>query len=252
MSDKGQLLQDQPTRTYISNAIPSWAELWVRPIPQTTVSLLRTTDDLFGPVMRDFERFWPVVPCESPVLRFVYCTAADELNDLMFRPSILEDATPLLGPADPDPRQPKDIDPFDASRLVEQLIKWLGITYEQLASVTGISRSAFFHWRKTGAQPRSGNVRQLTRAHSAVSLLVRRFGVEGARGWLHSDTARWDSLLHGDIEQTENYVRAALLGQVAPHSRTIVDEVTVNVASPSERPIRRAARGVKRGRPRDS
>jgi hypothetical protein len=41
-----------------------------------------------------------------------------------------------------------------AASYVSDLLRWMDCTYEDLASMTGISRGAFFYWRRTGAAHR--------------------------------------------------------------------------------------------------
>jgi hypothetical protein len=150
----------------------------------------------------------------------------------------------------PEPTEP------DAARLARQLIDWLGITYQQLAGVTGISRSAFFHWRNATVTPRGSKLRPLLRVHSLVSLLVKRFGVDGARRWLHSNGDSWNRLLDGDIDGVEHDVRLALLGKPDAslrRLRSIVEEVEIDVSGHAARPLRRSSRSATKGRlvPRD-
>jgi hypothetical protein len=104
-----------------------------------------------------------------------------------------------------------DLDPPGPVSLSRQLTSWLGITYDQLSSITGVSRAAFFYWRRPGATPRNDSIRQIERLYALISLLTKRFGVEGARSWLHSgEHPMWDQLLVGDLTTVEDAARAQL------------------------------------------
>lgn len=104
--------------------------------------------------------------------------------------------------------------------LPSQVCDWLGITYGQLATITGISRASFFNWREPGFSPRPNNVQRIQRLHATISLLVRRFGVRGARTWLHSgDTPVWDLLMTGDMVAAENEIRSRLFIQPASQNK---------------------------------
>jgi hypothetical protein len=135
-----------------------------------------------------------------------------------------------------------------------QLTTWLGITYDQLSDMTGVSRAAFFYWRRPGAAPRAENVRQVERLYALVSLLVKRFGVQGARSWLHSgEHPLWSQLLEGNLEAAERTARSQLFRQksVVSSGELPLDEVYLDLPSlpPEQRPgPRRGRRQPTRGR----
>lgn len=98
--------------------------------------------------------------------------------------------------------------------LARQLATWLGITYDQLADMTGVSRAAFFYWRRPGATPHPDNARQVERLYAVISLLVKRFGVQGARSWIHSTEGQlWENLLAGNLARVEEVARSQLFHQ---------------------------------------
>jgi hypothetical protein len=140
----------------------------------------------------------------------------------------------------------------DAVALTRQLTTWLGITYDQLSDITGVSRAAFFYWRRPGAAPRAENVRQVERLYAITSLLVKRFGVKGARSWLHSGQhPLWDQLLAGDLTAVESAVRAQLFRQTSTRgsNELPLDEVYLDLPSlPQAAEPRRARRQPTRGR----
>jgi hypothetical protein len=137
----------------------------------------------------------------------------------------------------------------DPAVLPGQICDWLDITYGQLAIITGVSRASFFNWRQPGASPRPNGIQRVQRLHAMVSLLVRRFGVHGARTWLHSgDQPRWNRLMAGDLAAVEDTIRSQLFIQPATnnrHNELPLDEGSLDLpaASPdSKRVPRRAGR----------
>lgn len=151
-------------------------------------------------------------------------------------------------PASPQRRQT-----VPAARYADDLIRWIGCTYDELATMTGISRGAFFYWRRTGATPRAASLRPLLRLHSLVGALVRRFEEEGARAWLGAgNPAPRDLLLRGDVERVEDAFRRSLMGQPDRHSRyarTVSDREVPLVVTTIESQPKRADRRPKRGSP---
>jgi hypothetical protein len=100
--------------------------------------------------------------------------------------------------------------------------------------------------------PRERNARQFLRVHSIASLLVKRFGVDGARKWLYSGVPEpWSLLLAGQIDRVESLARAKLFGQPGAHPsavQPVMEEIDLPVRSADERPLRRASRRPTRGR----
>jgi hypothetical protein len=124
------------------------------------------------------------------------------------------------------------VNPVDLSR---QLTEWLGVTYDQLSEITGISRAAFFYWRRPGASPRGSNVQRIERLYAPISLLVKRFGVRGTRSWLHSgEDPVWDRLLAGDLAAVDEAVRTKLFRRSTPfldRNEIPADEVSLDLPS---------------------
>jgi hypothetical protein len=143
----------------------------------------------------------------------------------------------------------------DAAAIPRQIVDWLGLTYDQLATITGISRATFFYWRRPGAQPRPDSVRGLQQLYASTSLLVRRFGASGARAWLHSGPApAWEYLIAGDFASLEDRVRSSLFAtslQARPLNRLLLDEASPVIPAAPRDPAHsphRSKRVPKRGR----
>jgi hypothetical protein len=137
----------------------------------------------------------------------------------------------------------------EPAALPGQICGWLDITYGQLATITGVSRASFFNWRKPEASPRPNGVQRVQRLHAMISLLVRRFGIPGARTWLHSgDQPSWDQLMAGDLAAVEDEIRSRLFIQPVArnrHNELPLDEVSLELPaadSDSRRIPRRAGR----------
>lgn len=135
---------------------------------------------------------------------------------------------------------------------VEDIVRWLSCTYEELASMTGISRSAIFYWRRTGVSPRQSNVRSLLRLHSLLAMLVRRFEVRGAQAWLNAgEPTPLTLLLDGNLAGVEEAFRRSLMlqsGRPERYARRVDEEqVVLEVKPGSNEPPRRAQRRPKRG-----
>jgi hypothetical protein len=250
MTSKGQLLQEPSSYTAIESLAPEWIKDWGRPTIHTDIVPTQAVFEYFAEVIRSFDRsFYRQGPI--PILRLAYCSAADELADRVQPYGAWRSYTPaeVVDTVDVKAEEPQ----APPSEMVNHLLDWLHVTYDELAEMTGVSRSALFYWRKTGASPRAGNVRQVLRLYSFVSLLVRRFGKEGARRWLHSDgQTAWDSLTRGDVEQAEDIARKQLFGlksHPSRGSRTLSEEADFSGGIGASAPMKRATRRPKRGRP---
>jgi len=143
----------------------------------------------------------------------------------------------------------------DAASIPGQITDWLGITYDQLASITGISRATFFYWRRPGIQPRPDNALRLQGLYSLTSLLVRRLGVHGARMWLRSGKSpAWNLLMSGDLAGLDARIRNAMFPDqavVASPNRILLGEVNPVLPSAPDDPEHsphRSRRQPKRGR----
>jgi hypothetical protein len=151
--------------------------------------------------------------------------------------------------------------PRPVSRAVsaaEDLIRWLDITYDELKRLTGISRSAFFYWKREGADPRPSTVRRLLRVHSIVGLAVRQFGVDGGRAWLASGApSAWELFTQGDVTAVERRAQGLFFrgAGLSPSGFGSIGRDTEELAlsgPKSTDPPRQAQRRPKRGRPSTS
>lgn len=191
----------------------------------------------------------------TAILQFF--SAADALS---YRRTWHESASAALMPATVELLQrafkSKDVEgSSDRATLPSQICDWLDITYGQLATITGVSRASFFNWRNPGANPRPNTLQRVQRLHALTSLLVKRFGVHGARKWLHSgDHPAWERLMAGDLSAVESDIRSRLFTQPAAqnkHNELQLDEVSLDLpaAGPgSTRVPRRAGRQPTRRR----
>lgn len=172
-----------------------------------------------------------------------------DADALSYRLRLDDLQTNIVGPLSLNYEQKTSADVFDPADLSRQLCDWLGITYDQLAAMTGVSRATFFNWRRPGSRPSPNSVQQVQRLHSLVSLLVKRYGVNGARTWLHTgEQPAWDFLLAGDLDSAEINMRQHLFRQrrsSVSYNELPLDEVKPDLpatATGSSRAPRRAAR----------
>jgi hypothetical protein len=127
----------------------------------------------------------------------------------------------------------------ETNAIPRQLADWLGLTYDQLSNITGVSRATFFYWRRPGITPRPESARRVQQLFAVTSLLVKRLGVRGARAWLQSGTPpAWDLLLAGDLAGLEREVRSSMFPYrplVAIPNSLPLDEVSLPLPpAPSE------------------
>jgi hypothetical protein len=201
---------------------------------------------------RASERFELVLSSDRNLSAFVYFSQADALTSPL-RLSELAYATVTATVRNAIDHEEEYAGP-NITALTKQLTTWLGATYDQLADMTGVSRAAFFYWRRPGATPRADNVRQVERLYAVVSLLIKRFGVQGARSWLYSgEPPRWDQLLAGNLTAVEGAARSQLFHQnaITSSNELPLDEVYLDLPSQphEQRPgLRRAKRKPTRGR----
>jgi DNA-binding transcriptional regulator YiaG len=129
---------------------------------------------------------------------------------------------------------------------VEDLRRWLGVTYEQVAAATNIGLRTVHHWKQSGAAPRPRTVRTLWRLHSLVHSIRRTLGPEEATGWLRSSSpSPLDLILAGDLAAVEDKARGLLFGEPIGERRfsglAIVDQA-VQPAARGRRTVARATR----------
>jgi hypothetical protein len=196
---------------------PSWTDvgataqgalnMFSRVHRRTDLSTFALGDYRLGQAVRWFdETFAP----DRSAVRLLFFSAADALTSVFLEPetsyaAAMESSLAQIGFLGELMRMP------EPAVLPRQLVDWLGLTYEQLSVITGISRASFFNWRQPGTKPRLENAQKIQQLFAVTSLLVKRLGVRGARSWLHSSrTQGWELLISGDIEGLEHLVRASM------------------------------------------
>ncbi|WP_406730400.1 hypothetical protein [Streptomyces sp. NBC_01794] len=179
-------------------------------------------------------------------IRAALLSAADELSAQFSNPQTMATTVTVT----PPPASPQ---PLSILKLVDDLILWLDITYEQLSQMVGVSRGTFFYWRQSGVNPRPNNSRPILRLHAILSLLIQRFGQDGARAWLHSDAERtWEALSRGDLDSVEMAVRRSIMTQPEPlttgRKLELDEQVDVPSGAVTSKAPRKASRRPTKGR----
>ena len=91
-----------------------------------------------------------------------------------------------------------------AIEATEDLIRWLGLTYQDIAQITKVAKGTIFNWRRSGAEPRPHTIRRLLRVHALLALVARRLGEEGVGRWVRAGSpSPLELLLNGDLEAAE-------------------------------------------------
>lgn len=251
METREVFLRDISSHTGIGLSGSRWVERlfdW----PSEREAATQTTTGWFAiPELVSFERAFKVR--NYPTLRLTYLSRADRLADSMTR-AISDSTAPSLEDASRTGPIPDAVAVSDIASVIDEIIDWLDATYEEIARITNTGRSTLFHWRKPGNIPRSASTRKIYRLHSIASLLIKRFGRQGARTWLQSGVPRpWESLLAGDLEGVEERIRSELFGQNTPNrstDRALPDDVDWSpLSAQGQRQVSRARRSPKRGRP---
>jgi hypothetical protein len=131
-------------------------------------------------------------------------------------------------------------EPATALSVAEDLRAWLGVTYDDLAAITGIGKTTFHHWKRTGAEPRPSTTYRLRSVHALVRALIAKLGVTGATEWLRVGTpAPIDLLLQGNYARVESLAHDVLFNQAALPERNFSafapydPEVDFEVRSPA-------------------
>lgn len=100
---------------------------------------------------------------------------------------------------------------LDFAETARTLRAWLGVTYEDLAAISGVGRTTFFDWARTGRTARPTTTRRLLRLYALARALVERLGVIEAATWFRAgQPARIDLLRAGDFDTVERAATAAL------------------------------------------
>jgi transcriptional regulator with XRE-family HTH domain len=98
---------------------------------------------------------------------------------------------------------------------VTDLQEWLGLTVEEVARLTGVSRSAVLYWKRENAQPRPTAARNLFRIHALVRALRGAVPLERPMDALArvpdgSDISPYDLLSAGRYEDAERLLRPVI------------------------------------------
>jgi hypothetical protein len=72
---------------------------------------------------------------------------------------------------------------FAARQAVEDLMRWLRMTPEEVADLCGFAKRSFHNWI-AGMQPRPNTVRKLHDVHALVAALIQRLGPDRTILWL--------------------------------------------------------------------
>jgi hypothetical protein len=219
--------------------------------PFSQPTTLLTTPSSLSWINTATEQFETAVRGASTCEYFIhFMSAADALTSFLFTPAaaFAEVASELSG-------QLRRADKPDPSYVIHtnRIIGWLGLTYDQLSTITGISRATFFNWRRPGTTARAENVRQIERLYAISSLLARRFGDRGLHAWLQSGGGTtWDQLLSGNLSAVEEAVKAELFRQNNQDFNVVETDDAYLDVPPQRDDVnstpRRAARRPTRGR----
>lgn len=118
----------------------------------------------------------------------------------------------LPGGASPPPTQPPLVRPSRALEAAEELRRWLDLTYDDLAAITGIGRSTLFSWRhpqpgRPEVRARRARLGRLNLLHAVIGELVDVLGVDEARHAMRGgDPSRLDRLRDADEEDLRSVV----------------------------------------------
>lgn len=242
MDGQGQVIEVPVSYTRIELGPPDWIVRWCARTPQT--DLIALPQPFIGAVRQLERSFFRPHPAMS--LIFTYASAADCLNGLLTN----ADNTPIAHIFVGDKTSSREDSSATTATMTSQLLDWLQITYDELAKMTGISRSTLFYWKKDGVVPRNSHRRQILRLYSLISLIMRRFGRDGGLRWFDADGAlAWSYIRGGDLDSAEQVVREKLFSNYASARPGRVIEDNVDYPLPSRgAPLRRATRSSKRGR----
>ena len=98
-----------------------------------------------------------------------------------------------------------------ALAAAEDLRVWLNITYDDLARMTGIGKTTFHHWKRTGAEPRPATTYRLRSVHALIRALIAKMGRDAATAWLRTGTpSPLELLLNGKLARVERMAHDVL------------------------------------------
>jgi hypothetical protein len=222
MSNLGDYRIDEPAAwTNVSSYDPDWIRRYYQIRPHTDVTVTApAVDDGLASFSRTFDydrRHYALFVAHlaslsvAQLANFSVAAVAGSWT-LSLASSVISH----LPTVSDQPIAPSQSPTPSAASYVSDLLRWMDCTYEDLASITGISRSAFFYWQRTGAAPRASNMRVLLRLHSLIAALVRRLEIRGARAWLDSGQPTPRALLSmREIETVEDLFRDSFMAQPA-------------------------------------
>lgn len=102
----------------------------------------------------------------------------------------------------------------DAVAAVTELQRWLSLSLEDVADLTGVSRSAILYWKRRNAHPRPGAARNLFRIHAlvrAVAVAVRpQRPLEAFWQRNDSGSSAYELLSAGHYEEAEDLLRSTI------------------------------------------
>jgi hypothetical protein len=108
-----------------------------------------------------------------------------------------------------------------ALAAAEDLRTWLNITYDDLATVTGIGKTTFYHWKRTGAEPRPATTYRLRGVHALIRALIAKLGMAGMTAWLRTGTpSPLELLLNGKLAGVERLAHDVLFYTPAPDAHS--------------------------------
>jgi hypothetical protein len=105
-----------------------------------------------------------------------------------------------------------------AVQAVEDLQQWLDLTVDQVAELTGSSKSAIHYWKRENALPRPGTARHLFKVHALVRALKAATEPDPPLSTLtatqvHGGPSAYELLKSGNYDQAETLVRNLLFGE---------------------------------------
>lgn len=162
--------------------------------------------------------------------------------------------TPLRSePKSEVPAQPLLKTP-NLGQVAETLTQSLGLTYDDLEAITGVSRSTFLHWKRVpGVVPRASTSHRLLRFYAIARAIVDKLGPVEAGAWLRSGSpSKLDALKMGDYESVERELADMLFSDMSlgrEEHRVFRPEADFEVSLPDGRSqLQRSKRSPRRAR----
>jgi hypothetical protein len=166
----------------------------------------------------------------------------------------ISDPTPPIGlqvdkiPSTEDPL-PNDDRP-DFWEIAKKLHGWLGLTYDDLASITGNGKSTFYDWRHTERTPRPATTQPLLRLYAVSRAMVDLLGASNAAAWFRAgQPSPVDLLRKKDFDAAEQAAAAVLFRQPkgrSPDYTAFAPQPDFDIISPDSPALTRRAPRVAR------